>query len=461
VPNFRLRSEGIGYGHAYSAAGVTDVSHDTNCSPARQTKTTKEMNIDYAALVALDWGETTHAFGLRMSGRDAVENGQIEATPEALHGWLEQLGSKCAGRPVAMAVEAGRNALLHALLEYRWLTIYPVHSATSARFRKAFVPSGAKDDLPDALVLLTLLERHREQLKPLLMDTLATRELAAMVKARRDAVDRRNRAASELGGTLKAYFPQALKLIGDDLTKPMALAFLRRFPELAAVKKMRPAALRSFYCDHNVRSEERIAERLELAQQARPLLQDRAVIEPAILEVALLVDSIEVYNRHLREWDERIAELFAAHPRAELFANLPGAGAAFAPRLLVAFGDRPERYPDAQSLQKYAGIAPVLERSGRRSWIHWRWCAPTFLRQTFVEWAGQTVIYCDWAKAYYFRQKQAGKARQSILRALAFKWIRILWKCWQTNTPYDPGRYRAALLGHRSPLAGIQISKKA
>jgi hypothetical protein len=40
-----------------------------------------------------------------------------------------------------------------------------------------------------------------------------------------------------------------------------------------------------------------------------------------------------------------------------LFKSLPGAGAALAPRLLVAFGERRERFPNAAALQKYAGIA--------------------------------------------------------------------------------------------------------
>ena len=102
-------------------------------------------NDDYAALVALDWGDKTHAFARQMTGAERIETGTIEATPEALHAWLEQLRDGCGGRPVALAVEAGRNALLHALLEHPWLTVYPVHPATSARFRKAFTPSGAKD----------------------------------------------------------------------------------------------------------------------------------------------------------------------------------------------------------------------------------------------------------------------------------------------------------------------------
>ncbi len=410
-------------------------------------------NDDYAALVALDWGDKTHAFARQLTGADGLETGTIAATPEALHAWLEKLRDTCGGRPVALAVEAGRNALLHALLEHPWLTVYPVHPATSARFRKAFTPSGAKDDGPDAVVILTLLRLHRPQLAPLVLDTPTTRELAALVAARRSAVDQRTRTSSQLGSVLKGYFPQALILAGDDLTTPLARAFLRRFPELAAVQKARPATLRAFYHEHNSRSEERIAERLALAASARPLIQDQAVIAPARLEVALLVDLLEVHSRHILGLERRIAEVFAAHPQAELFAALPGAGPALAPRLLVAFGDLPARYPTAQALQKYAGVAPVREKSGQKTWTHWRWAAPKFLRQTFVEWAGQTVVSCDWAHAFYQRQKQAGKAHHAILRALAFKWLRILWRCWHDHTPYDEATYLAALDRKHSPLA--------
>ena len=409
-------------------------------------------NETYAALVALDWGDKTHAFARQSTGADGIERGVIEATPEALHAWLAALGKSHGGQPVALAVEAGRNSLLHALLEYPWLTIYPVHPATSARFRKAFTPSGAKDDGPDAVVILTLLRMHRTQLTPLVLDTPPTRELAALVAARRSAVDQRTGTANQLGSVLKGYFPQALLLAGDDLTKPLALAFLRRFPELAAVQKARPATLSAFYHQHHARSAERIAERLALAARARALIADRAVIEPAVLEVAMLVDLLEVHARHIALLEARIAEAFAAHPRAELFAALPGAGPALAPRLLVAFGDQLERYPTAGSLQKYAGVAPVREKSGQKQWTHWRWAAPKFLRQSLVEWAGQTVVRSVWAHAYYHRQRRAGKAHHAILRALAFKWIRILWRCWKDGVLYDESRYLATLAKRHSPL---------
>jgi transposase len=177
------------------------------------------------------------------------------------------------------------------------------------------------------------------------------------------------------------------------------------------------------------------------------------VIETSAQLVQALIAVLRPLDRQIREFDSRIQEAFEAHPDAALFRNLPGAGPALAPRLLVAFGANRSRYPDASSLQKYAGIAPVREKSGRQLWVHWRWNAPKFLRQTFVEWAGSTVVHSAWARAYYQQQRRAGKRRQAALRALAFKWIRIVWRCWQTRTPYDEARYIDALSRRQSPLA--------
>jgi transposase len=135
-----------------------------------------------------------------------------------------------------------------------------------------------------------------------------------------------------------------------------------------------------------------------------------------------------------------------------LFEALPGAGAVFAPRLLVAFGEQRERYASADELQKYAGIAPVTERSGNTSWVHWRLQCPTFLRQTFVEWAAESIRHSFWARAYYAQQRQKGTSHQAAVRALAFKWIRVVFRCWQRRTPYDESIYLNALKRRGSPL---------
>jgi transposase len=407
---------------------------------------------DYVAFVALDWADKTHAFARHFVATNTTETGTLDASPEALHAWLEELHAKCGDGRVALALEAGRKGLLHALVEHLWLDLFPVHSAACHRFSAAFRPSGAKDDIPDAETLLTMVMHHRAKLRRWRLDSAQTRELAALVLARRQAVNRRTQLGSQLRTALKGYFPQALELIGDNLECPVALDFLQRWPDLAGAQKARPATLRGFYHQHAVRRPQLIEKRLALIASARPLTSDPAVIGPAVMQVAMFVELLRVLQKHVERLEDRVAAIFAAHPAAAFFRQLPGAGPALAPRLLVAFGDDPERYRAASHLQMFGGVAPVQVKSGHQLWVHWRWNASTFLRQTFVEWAGQTVLYSTWARAYYFRQKHHGKKHQSILRALAFKWIRILWRCWQNHDPYDETRYLAALKQRRSPL---------
>ena len=127
-------------------------------------------------------------------------------------------------------------------------------------------------------------------------------------------------------------------------------------------------------------------------------------------------------------------------------------------RVLDVGGGR-ERYRHASEMQTYSGVAPVLERSGKKCWVHWRYAAPTFLRQTFVEWAGESVRYSFWANAYYQQQKQKEKPHQTIIRSLAFKWIRIMFRCWQQRCCYDETKYLNALKAKRSPLLQFAVSQ--
>lgn len=162
----------------------------------------------------------------------------------------------------------------------------------------------------------------------------------------------------------------------------------------------------------------------------------------------------------IERFDVEIKALYKPHKDRFIFDSLPGAGPQIAPRLLAAIGSNRDRYHSCEEIQKYAGIAPVTERSGKKEWIHWRYSCTKFLRQTFVEWAGQSVRYSFWAKAYYRQQEAKGKPHNTIIRALAFKWIRILFKCWKTKTAYDESTYLEALKRKGSPLLKYAVESK-
>ena len=403
------------------------------------------------AWIALDWGDKAHAFALRDACGQS-ETGTLTHSAENLHQWLKDLGVRWGGRPVVLAIEASRGAVIHALLEYPWLVIYPINPITSARYRSAFTPSGAKADLPDARVWLELVRLHTDKLRPLETQDPATVKLAGLVEACRKLVDQRTQVILRLESLLKTYYPQALELAGE-LKTEAARAFLGRWPDLISLKAAQPASLKRFYHAHQVRSPELIEQRLALVANAKALTTAAARVSVAVLQLRGLLDQLAVFHKHIPVFEAEIKEAFARHPDQDLFRDLPGAGEQLAPRLCAAFGTLRTEYPDPASLQKYAGLAPVREKSGRQLWTHWRWGAPTFLRQTFVEWAGQTVRYSPWAAVYYQRMIQQGKKHAGILRALAFKWIRVLWTCWQQRQPYDEARYLKQLIHRKSPNA--------
>ncbi len=120
--------------------------------------------------------------------------------------------------------------------------------------------------------------------------------------------------------------------------------------------------------------------------------------------------------------------------------------------LAAAFGEDRQRFQSAAEVQRYSGIAPVTERSGNTSWVHWRWACPNFVRQTFVEWAEKTVHHSFWAGVYYRQQRSKGASHYTAVRALAFKGIRILYRCWQSRAPYDESLYLKALQRRSSNL---------
>src|SRR4029434_10103310 len=228
--------------------------------------------------------------------------------------------------------------------------------------------------------------------------------------------------------------------------------FLSHWPTLKAAQLARRTTLERFFRAHHVRSADVITTRIEAIKSAVALTTDEGVITPNTLLVRALVAQLRVTLQAIADFDKAIAQRAQDHPDFPLFDALPGAGAVFAPRLLVAFGEQRERYASAEELQKYAGIAPVTERSGKKAWVHWRLQCPTFLRQTFVEWAAESTRHSFWAQVYYHQQRDKGKAHQAAVRALAFKWIRILYRCWPEHTPYAEATYLQALTRRGSSL---------
>ena len=197
---------------------------------------------------------------------------------------------------------------------------------------------------------------------------------------------------------------------------------------------------------------------MEAISEAMPAIGDQTVIEAKGTVVQVIAQLLRTLLEGIAKLDRKIAEAAEAHPDFFIFQSLPGAGDALAPRLLAALGSQRDRYGSANEMQQYSGIAPVTERSGKKKWVHFRWACPKFLRQSFHEWAGHSIAHSVWARAYYDRQRERGKEHQAAVRALAFKWIRIVFRCWQDRVAYDENKYLAALARRGSPLNSVLLT---
>jgi transposase len=406
---------------------------------------------ELAALIGIDWSDKKHDVCLVDTQMGTQELSIIKQTPEALNEWALDLRRRFGGAKVAVCLEQSRGPLIYALLKYDFLILYPVNPKTLARFREAFTPSRAKDDPQDARYLVELLIHHRERLKAWLPDDDQTRTLQLLVEHRRRLVGDQTRLSNRLTALLKGYFPQILHWFPDIRTQ-LVCEFLLRWPSLDALRGVRRATLLKFFREHNSHRKETVEARLDAIKEGVPLTTDAAVINSSVLMAGALASQMLTTLAAVHDFDMQIEALCQAHEDFELFASLPGAGRVYASRLLTAMGSNRERWQTADELLRFSGVAPVIERSGKSSWTRWRYFCPKFFRQSFVEYAGESIRHSQWAKAFYVSQKAKGKSHQAAVRALAYKWIRIIWKCWQTRTKYDEARYVECLRKKGSQL---------
>jgi hypothetical protein len=261
---------------------------------------------EFAAFLALDWADEQHAFHLQVVGQNQIETGTLEQKPEVLGPWVAKLRERFGGRPIAVGLEQSRGALIHGLLSYDFLVLYPIHPTTVAKYREAFKSSGAKSDPLDAGQILEILTKHRDRLHPLNPDTVETRLLGRLVEDRRKAVDLRTTHLQALGANLKEYYPQALELTQGNLSSRLAGDLLMKWPTFSDFQQAKPSTIKRFYYGHNVRSPEVIERVLALAEKSQALTTDPAIVESGRRLSQMYAGLIPALNRVIEDYDQRI-----------------------------------------------------------------------------------------------------------------------------------------------------------
>ncbi|QEG21965.1 IS110 family transposase [Mariniblastus fucicola] len=399
-------------------------------------------------LVGIDWADQTHAW--HVQDGQAQTAGLLQQDATAIQDWIQQLRKQYPDSQFAVAIETTKGALISALLGHDDLTLYPINPAAMASYRKAFAHGGGKNDPGDAMLLCQYLKHYIAKLRPLRTESPLTRKLAAMAADRRRLVDQRTAHCNGLKAVLKTYFPEVLKLGAARIYADFIIAFLLKYPNLAVAQKAGATRLRKLF--YGIGSRAKAEQRVQLLLDATALSDDSTLIETNSMRVVALVSLIQTYNAQIRIYAAQIAEAVVEHEDYAIFKSLPGASDLTHSRMIAAMGDDRTRYEDAGSLQAATGIAPLTTQSGKQRFVSARWACTKFLRQTFQEFAGLSIAKSKWAAAYYKFQLDKGKSPQMAKRALAYKWQRIIFRCWQDRVPYDEAKYIERLKKTGSPI---------
>ncbi len=407
--------------------------------------------------IGLDWADQEHVCCLRSSATDKEFVETIQHDPKDIAEWVAGLKVRFPQHRILVALEQSRGAVIAALAEHQQLELYPINPRQLSSYRDSIFPSGTKNDPGDAQLLADFLQQHQHKLRRWQPDAVETRRIAGLCELRRKLVEDRKRLVLQLKSSLKMYFPVVLKLAGRTLYSNLMVDLLRRWCTLKQLKRVKPQTLRTFLAEHGMRNANQQTRFIETTRTVVPLTTDEAIIEPRAIYVQVLVSQIRGLNQAIDEFDEKLRQAVAVHPDQALFRTLPGAGDALVPRLIAAFGSDRSRYKSAEELQRYSGIAPVTRKSGNSWLVLKRKGCPKFLRQTFHEFADHARKWSRWAKAFYEMKRDAGFKHNAAVRALAYKWIRIIYHLWSTNTLYDEAHYIEQLTRRNSPI--IQFLK--
>ena len=418
---------------------------------------TVQENKSFPVVLGIDWADQKHDTCLWDAEGQTFEFDVVKHRPEVLHDWFCKLRDRYPGQQIAVGLEQSKGALAFQLMQYGFITIYFVHPATVAKMRDAWTPSGAKDDPDDAELIMNIVRDSNHKLKAWLPDTPDTRKLMLLTEHRRKLVDLRVKLTNALRSCLKSYYPLACEVAGDKLNEGLALNFLTRWPTFEKLKRSRLTTIRSFYTHGNSRYSKAIENRLEAIEHAEPVTTDEVIIESFSMQMLALVAQLKQLRDSIKEYDRQIVRTYASHEDASIISSFPATGKVFGPRLIAALGTDRNRFNSAQELENYSGIAPVTERSGKSHWVHRRWKCSNFVRQSFHEWAGETQKHSLWARAFYIQAREKGMGHHQAVRALAYKWIRILYRCWKEQIPYDELHYISVLKRRGSGLIKIML----
>jgi len=416
--------------------------------PARTKQAQATMNTPHHELThfaGFDWASDHHDVIIVDGTGQIVADFKIEHTAE---GWRQWQQKTAAYPKLGVAIETSFGAVVEQII-HSALTVYPVNPLSARRYRERKAPSGTKTDHHDAWSLADALRTDGHAWRALGPKDPILEELRILCRDEVALIEERTALINQLRQALREYYPVALEAF-EDWTSAHAWAFIERFPSASALLKAGKRQWEKFLHSHKLWRAQTSEARLASFAKAGEWHINEGMVKAKSLYGVAKARQLRLLQSQLEEYRRRIAELFASHPDSGLFGSLPGAGPKIGPRLLSEMGSDRALYEDAQGLQCVAGTAPVSYQSGKVHQVRMRHACNRNLRYTMHLFADKSRAQCAWAATYYEALRTRGKSHAQALRNLGQRWLKIIWKMWQSNTRYDAEVHLKNQLAHGS-----------
>jgi transposase len=356
--------------------------------------------------------------------------------PNDAEGWAKFRSATAIFPKLGVAIETNCGSAVERLLDLN-LSVYPLNPKAAERYRDRKSPAGAKDDERDAWSFADALRTDGHGWRALLTQDPLTTELRLLCRDEVKLIEQRTALVNLLKATLHEYYATALESF-DDWISESSWKFVITFPDPASLAKAGKRRWERFLHTHRLYRPQTAQKRLDAFAKAMEFANPNpAVVRAKMLLAVTTAKQLCVLEAQLNEYRDRIVDLFHDHPDSNCFGSLPGAGPKIAPRLLSEIGANRDVFQTADALQNYAGTSPVTKQSGKSRFVKLRRACNKYLRATMHLWADLSRKGSAWAEAYYQKKKADGMNHAAALRCLGQRWTKILWKMWQTRTPYN------------------------
>jgi transposase len=401
--------------------------------------------------VGIDWAAEIHAVCVMDAAGKIVSQFTVKHSADGIAMLVRRLAKLGEAMDLPVGIERPNGRLVDLLLEAGH-PVVPVSPNAIKTWREGEVLSGAKSDAADAAVIAEYLRLRQHRLRTAAPYSGETKALRTVVRTRGDLVEMRVATVNQLAALLDAHWPGA-KAIFADLESQIALEFLTRYPTPAAAAHLGEKRLAAFCAGRGYSGKRPATVLLERLRSAPAGTTDPALTVALHDAVLALVGVIKALHAATKNLDKSIAARLGEHPDGAIFTSLPRSGQINAAQMLAEWGDCRQAYKGPDSVAAHAGCTPVTKASGKHKAVHFRWACNKRFRQAITTFADNSRHASPWAAHIYNQARTAGKDHPHAVRILARAWIRVIWRCWHDNTPYDPTNHGAAakLNHHTAP----------